>query len=68
MRYREPGEGKSKILWILLNEPGKMIEGTHLSEVSSVTWSDEGTPWAVYTLEEVKYNVNVSDYIRARGP
>jgi hypothetical protein len=26
-----------------------------------------GKPWAVFTLEEVKYNVDVSEYIRQRG-
>ena len=29
---------------------------------------DEGTPWAVFDVEEVVYNTDVETYIRARGP
>ena len=68
MRFREAGEGARKILWITRNEPGKMIAGTKLSAVGSATWLDQGKPWAVFTLEEVNYNVDVSRYIRRRGP
>lgn len=68
MRYRESGEGKDKILWITRNEAGKTIAGTSLSAVGSATWLDQGRPWAVFTLEDVIYNADVSDYIRQRGP
>jgi hypothetical protein len=68
MRFREAGEGKKKILWITRNEPGPSIPGTKLSVSGSATWLDQGKPWAVFTLEEVKYNVDVSQYIRQRGP
>ncbi len=68
MRFREAGTEKEKILWITTNEPGTMIPGTKLSAVGSATWLDQGKPWAVFTLEEVDYNVDVSRYIRQRGP
>jgi hypothetical protein len=67
MRYRDPGEGKPKILWITRTEAGGFLPGTKLSAVGSATWLDQGRPWAVFTLEEVKYNVDVSQYIRRRG-
>ena len=67
MRYREPGEGKPKILWITRNEKGKSIPGTKIKAVGSATWLDQGRPWAVFTLEELVYNVEVSEYIRQRG-
>ena len=38
-----------------------------LGAVGSATWLDQGKPWAMFTLEEVNYNVDVSDYIRQRG-
>ena len=41
--------------------------GTQLSAVGSATWLDQGKPWAVFTPEAVKYNVDVSQYILARG-
>jgi hypothetical protein len=68
MRYRDAGPQAKKILWITKTLPGKYIEGTNLSTVGSATWMDQGKPWAVFTLEEVKYNVEVSEYIRQKGP
>jgi hypothetical protein len=68
MRYRDPGSQARKVLWITKTLPGKNIEGTNLSTVGSATWLDMGKPWAVFTLEEVKYNVDVSEYIRQTGP
>jgi hypothetical protein len=68
MRFREAGDQAKKVLWITRNENGNTIEGTKLSAVGSATWLDQGKPWAVFTLEEVKYNVDVSEYIRQRGP
>jgi hypothetical protein len=68
MRYREAGDQARKILWITKTIPGKNIEGTNLSAVGSATWFDMGKPWAIFTLEEVNYNVDVSEYIRQRGP
>ena len=41
---------------------------TLIPSPAAVTWADEGTPWLVVNLEEVAYNVDVSDYIRAQGP
>ena len=68
MRYRDTGPQAKKILWITRNVPAKKIEGTQLDTVGTATWLDQGTPWATFTLEEVNYNVNVSEYIRQRGP
>ena len=68
MRYRDAGPQAKKMLWITKTLPGEYIEGTKLSAVGSATWFDQGKPWAVFTLEEVKYNVDVSAYIHQRGP
>jgi hypothetical protein len=68
MRFREAGEGSNKILWITKNEPGPTIAGTKLGAAGSATWLDQGKPWAVFTLDELNYNVDVSQYIRQRGP
>lgn len=68
MRYREAGEGKKKILWITRNEPGSSLAGMKLSASGSATWLDQGKPWATFILEEVHYNVDVSEHIRQRGP
>ncbi len=67
MRYRDAGAQAKKILWIIRSVEGGKIESTNLSAVGSVTWMDTGKPWAVFSLEDVVYNVDVSEYIRARG-
>ena len=68
MRYRDPGPRAKKILWITRNVTAKKIAGTQLDTVGSATWLDQGIPWATFTLEEVNYNVDVSEYIRQKGP
>ena len=68
MRYRDSGPQAKKILWITRNVEGKKIEGSKLDAIGSATWIDQGKPWATFTLEEVHYNVNVSEYIRQKGP
>lgn len=67
MRYREVGEDKPKILWITQNDLNTFVPGTQLSTVGSATWLDQGKPWATFRLEELIYNVDVSEYIRQRG-
>ena len=67
MRYRDSGSSAKKVLWITRSVDGKKIEGTKLDAVGTATWLDQGLPWAVFTLEEVKYNVDVSEYILKKG-
>lgn len=67
MRYRDSGPQAKKILWITRNIEGKKIPGTQLDATGSATWLDQGKPWATFILEEVNYNVDVSQYIRKKG-
>jgi hypothetical protein len=68
MRYRDSGPQAKKILWITRNVPSTKIEGTQLDTIGTATWLDQGIPWATFTLEEVNYNVDVSEFIRQKGP
>ncbi len=68
MRYRDPGPQAKKILWITQNIPDKNIPGTLLSATGSATWFDQGQPWAVFTLQEVDFNVNLGNYLSQKGP
>lgn len=68
MRYRNAGPQAKKILWVTHNIEGAKIEGSKLDATGSATWMDQGKPWAIFTLEEMNYNVDVSTYIRQRGP
>lgn len=67
MRYREADDA-AKILWHNEVMAWEEINGYMLPSVGAVTWLDEGTPWAVFTVEDVVYNVNVSETIGASGP
>lgn len=67
MRFRDAGD-QAKILWITEALQGETTPGTGLSAVGSATWFDTGKPWAVFTLEDVVFNVDVSQYIRQKGP
>ena len=67
MRYRD-AVGGEKILWLNEALDWGAINGHKLPTVGAVTWFDEGTPWAVFTSEEVVYNVDVEDYIQQKGP
>ncbi len=66
MRYREATD-EAKIPW--RNEPlgWQTFHGIESPSPAATTWLDEGTPWAVWTIEDVVYNVDVSEYIKAKG-
>jgi hypothetical protein len=67
MRYREATD-EAKTPW--RNEPlgWQTLNEIKIPSPASVTWLDEGTPWSVWTVEDVVYNADVSEYIRAKGP
>jgi hypothetical protein len=67
MRYRDAGDQAKKILWITQNMAGPTLPDSKLSAVGSATWLDQGKAWAVFTLEDINYNVAISEYIRQRG-
>jgi hypothetical protein len=60
---RSKGGADELTLWI--------TEGTLSTELIGATgsamWIDEGQPWAFFTLEEVIFNSDVSQYVRAKG-
>ena len=68
MRFRDASPQARKILWITKNIKGRTVEGTNLSATGSATWLDQGKPWAIFTLEDVVYNVDVAEYINRQGP
>ncbi len=63
MRYRDPGEGQPKILWILQNEPGKLAAVGSDHSVGSAMWLDQGKPWAIFQVEDISFNVDVNELI-----
>ena len=67
MRYKDP-TSRAKTLWINEALQWGSLNGNPTLIVGAATWFDEGTPWAVFVAEEVVYNVDVQQYVRARGP
>ncbi len=66
LRWKEPDSPK-KLIW--RNEPlgWRKFHGVMVPSPAATIWEDEGTPWAQWTVEEVVYNVDVSEYIKERG-
>jgi hypothetical protein len=44
-----------------------LIAASAVGAVGLLAWADEGEPWALFRTEEVVYNVDVADLVRARG-
>ena len=67
MRYKGPASA-AKTLWLSEALKWSPLNGHLTPTVGAATWLDEGTPWAVFTGEEIVYNVDVREYVRAKGP
>ena len=66
MRDRE-ADSTRKVLWITETREWGHVDG-HLTMVNAtVTWLDQGTPWAVFRTEEVVLNADVSEYVKQKG-
>ena len=66
MRW-QTSSGAEKVLWMTHAMEYRELDGRMTNTVGSATWMDVGTPWAVFELEDAQFNVNVSDYVRAKG-
>jgi hypothetical protein len=63
MRFKD----KTKILWLNQALEWRELNGGLMNTVGSATWMDDGLPWAVFTLEDVVFNADVTGYVRATG-
>lgn len=66
MRFKE-AVSVEKILWTNEVLAWSELDGYMLPVDTAVTWLDEGTPWAYFTVEEIVYNANVDQYVRMKG-
>jgi len=67
MRYKD-SKSDTKTLWFNESRGPQTIGDTALPATGAVTWFDQGKPWAVFTVDDIVYNADVSEYIRAYGP
>ncbi len=56
-----------KVLWMTHSMDYCKLDGVLTNTVGSATWTNVGKPWAVFTLEDLSLNLDVSDYLRAKG-
>jgi hypothetical protein len=66
MRYHGTASA-SKTLWMNQMLAWGTRDGKPFSTSGAAIWMDDGKPWAVFHVEDAVYNVDVSDYIRAKG-
>jgi hypothetical protein len=67
MRYHGE-ESNEKTLWLNKTMQWTELGGSLLNTVGAAIWMDDGKPWAIFTVEDIAYNVDVEDYILAKGP
>jgi hypothetical protein len=65
-RHRSSRE-QGKVLWIAAQEPGPTVGPLRLPAVGTATWADQAEPWARFVTEDIRTDVDIAAYIRARG-
>lgn len=66
MRFQAAGDER-KVLWTASSLGDKTIGHADSPAVGAATWADSGKPWAYFEAEDIRYNVNVREYINGRG-
>ena len=67
MRFKGE-EAHERTLWINEVLTWGDLDGRRLPVETTLTWLDDDIPWARLTTEEVLYDVEVTDHLRATGP
>jgi hypothetical protein len=65
-RYRD-AKDESKIPWRLEPQGWATFHGIMIPTPAAAIWRDQGKPWVSFTIKDVAYNVDVSEYIRGSG-
>lgn len=67
MRYQNQASAE-KILWLNKMVDWQDLNGTPTNTVGSAIWMNNGTPWAIFHVDDIRLNADVNEYIRAKGP
>ncbi len=67
VRWKE-ATSEQKIRWTNMVLGWEELNGVRIPSPAAVSWEDDGIPWAVFNVEEIIYNSDVSAYVRGRGP
>lgn len=66
MRYHGT-QSEAKTLWMNKSVQWGERDGRPFLVQGAAIWMDDGKPWATFTVEDIVYNVDVTEYLRARG-
>lgn len=66
MRYHD-SKSTDKVLWLNHNVGWEMRDGKPFPNQGAVIWMDDGKPWATFTVEDIVFNNDLREYIRAKG-
>lgn len=66
LRWRDEKDAQ-KLRWTNVIVRWQALNGVQVPALAQVIWSDQRAPWFVPAVEEIVYNVDVTDYIRGRG-
>ena len=66
MRYKDV-TSPEKTLWLNEVVQWGTVDGVTVPVRAALTWLDEGSPWAVWRVEEVVYNADVEADLRTEG-
>lgn len=73
MRYHNQAS-VTKILWLNAAQEWSKLNGVMTNTVGAAIWMDDSPkdglskPWAVFHVDDIRYNADVSEYVRAKGP
>ncbi len=66
MRYHDE-QSTEKVLWLTQAVDWGVVNGQQMMVKGAAIWMDDGKPWAFFEAADMVYNVDVDEYIRARG-
>ncbi len=66
MRYHNQAS-PTKTLWLNHAVEWGTLNGTLTNLTGAAIWMDNGKPWAMFHVEDIVFNVDVQEYVRARG-
>jgi hypothetical protein len=67
MRFKGE-EASERTLWLNEAVTWDDLDGRLLPIETTVTWQDDGAPWALLTTEDVVYNADIDGYVDGTGP
>lgn len=66
MRWKNAGD-QEKIRWQAQVKEWGEVDGWKMPVLFAAQWMDESTPWLMARIEDVAWNVDVSEYISQEG-